>query len=138
MAHLYTKVHFVLQNENAVKQPFLKMGFCKKGAKKRSTRGCTYLYSTNWKKVMATEQRTTTMNTLEYFRRRGKEVGGVGQIRYIRAGNALLRAGIGSLDEVCAMSAEELRRVRNLGEKTLAVVLYERERCRGVTAKRRE
>jgi DNA-directed RNA polymerase alpha subunit len=77
-------------------------------------------------------------NTLEYFHRRGDEVGGERRTLYNRAANALARSRLNTLSEVYSLPEEKLRRVRNLGEKSLAVVLYERERYLSVQAELRE
>ena len=44
-----------------------------------------------------------------------------------RAINALERKGIRTMDMLCTMSAYELRRVRNLGDKSIALSMQMRE-----------
>ncbi len=46
----------------------------------------------------------------------------------VRVRNCLFRAGIHTMGEVCSMSEEEILRVRNLGQKSLAIVLEERQK----------
>ncbi len=45
-----------------------------------------------------------------------------------RIHNALVRGRITTMEQVCAMSEEQLIRVRNLGRKSLAIVLAERQK----------
>ncbi len=45
-----------------------------------------------------------------------------------RIHNALVRGRITTMEQVCAMSEEQLTRVRNLGRKSLAIVLAERQK----------
>ncbi len=46
----------------------------------------------------------------------------------VRVRNCLNRASIHTMGEVCSMSEEEILRVRNLGRKSLAIVLEERQK----------
>ena len=45
-----------------------------------------------------------------------------------RIHNALVRGNITGMEQVCAMSEEQLMRVRNFGGKSLAIVLAERQK----------
>jgi DNA-directed RNA polymerase alpha subunit len=45
----------------------------------------------------------------------------------VRAANALSRKGIKTMDALCAMTDEELKKTRNLGEKSLAAAIIMRE-----------
>ena len=46
----------------------------------------------------------------------------------IRAVNALVRGGISTMDELCGASAEEIEKIRNLGERSLKLALIMREK----------
>lgn len=46
----------------------------------------------------------------------------------VRIGNALHRAGVKTMNQLCRMDESELRHIRNLGEKGLKVALRERQK----------
>ena len=46
----------------------------------------------------------------------------------LRAANALERAGIDTMEKLCAMDFENLRKVRNVGEKSMKTILAMREK----------
>ncbi len=45
-----------------------------------------------------------------------------------RIHNALVRGRVTTMEQVCAMSEQELLRIRNFGGKALAIVLTERQK----------
>lgn len=47
---------------------------------------------------------------------------------YVRIGNALYRAGIKTMDDLCGLSEGEISSIRNMGEKGLKAAMRERER----------
>ena len=46
----------------------------------------------------------------------------------VRAVNAIMRGRINTMDALCALSPEELNRIRNLGEKCAKLALLMREK----------
>lgn len=46
----------------------------------------------------------------------------------VRIRNCLIRAGIHTMAEVCSMSEDQILSVRNLGRKSLAIVLEEQQK----------
>jgi len=46
----------------------------------------------------------------------------------VRAVNALVRGGISTMDELCGASAEDIKKIRNLGERSLKLALIMREK----------
>lgn len=47
---------------------------------------------------------------------------------WVRAGNQLSRGGILTMNQLCEMPVDQIRQVRNIGEKSLRVILEEREK----------
>jgi DNA-directed RNA polymerase alpha subunit len=48
-----------------------------------------------------------------------------------RIGGQLERGGVRTMSQLCCMTAGQIAQVRNIGEKSLAVILDERERYHG-------
>jgi len=50
---------------------------------------------------------------------------------WMRIGNQLSRSGILTTNQLCETPVEQIKQVRNIGEKSLSVILEEREKlCR--------
>ncbi len=52
----------------------------------------------------------------------------------VRVRNALVRSGITTMPQLCALSETQLRRVYNIGEKSLKTVLEEKAKYLAATA----
>ncbi len=52
----------------------------------------------------------------------------------VRVRNALVRSGITTMKQLCGLTETQLRRVYNIGEKSLKTVLEEKERYLAATA----
>lgn len=72
------------------------------------------------------------MKCTAYFRARF-EKGHPEHSLYARVGNALSRAGVQTMAQLCDMPESELKRIRNIGAKGLAIVLAERQRFQAST-----
>jgi len=61
-----------------------------------------------------------------YFRQIAEELGMKSQL--VRTTNGLLRGGIDTMEKLCAMDDEGLKRVRNMGEKSISFALMARDK----------
>lgn len=60
-----------------------------------------------------------------YFRVKAEGMDGKTRGAYKRAGNALHRAGYHTMEEVCALTDEQLKRIRDVGVGTQAIIIKE-------------
>jgi|GEM_PF-1967792 len=50
------------------------------------------------------------------------------KVLWAQIGNQLVRGGILTMCQLCEASVKQIREVRNIGEKSLAIILEEREK----------
>lgn len=61
----------------------------------------------------------------KYFRVKAEEMDGKTRGVYKRAGNALHRAGYHTMEAVCALTDEQLKRIRDVGAGAQAIIAKE-------------
>lgn len=65
------------------------------------------------------------VSVMEYFYNYAEQAGSKEGIR--RATNGLVRGKVGSMNQLCAMSQEDLHKMRNVGAQTVELVMRVRE-----------